>query len=95
MARGRAVFEAQGCAACHVPPLTYTSDQVVDVGLEDGQGLSRFNPPSLRGVSQRDSLLHDGRAKSLDAVFQDFGHQLREGLPDEDLRALVRFLKSL
>jgi DNA-binding beta-propeller fold protein YncE len=95
LARGRAVFEAQGCAACHVPPLTYTSDQIVDVGLEDEQGLRKFNPPSLRGVSQRDSFLHDGRARKLDAVFQDFGHQLRKGLPDEDLQALVRFLKSL
>jgi DNA-binding beta-propeller fold protein YncE len=93
--RGRAVFKEQGCAACHIPPLTYTSDQIVDVGLEDEQGLRKFNPPSLRGVSQRDSFLHDGRAKSLHAVFQDVGHQLREVLPDEDLVALVRFLQGL
>ena len=93
--RGRAVFEARRCAACHVPPLTYTSDQIVDVGLEDEQGLRKFNPPSLRGVSQRDSFLHDGRAKDLEAVISEFGHQLSEGLSDEDLRGLVRFLKSL
>jgi len=92
---GRAVFQTHGCAACHVPPLTYTSDQVVDVGLEDEHGLKTFNPPSLRGVSQRDRFLHDGRAKDLPAVFQDVGHQLPDGLPDADVQALVRFLQTL
>lgn len=93
--RGRAVFAAQGCSACHVPPLTFTSDQIVDVGLADERGATKFNPPSLRGVGQQERLFHDGRAESLEAVFSEFGHQLEGGLEDEDLRALVRYLQSL
>ncbi|REJ87663.1 MAG: hypothetical protein DWQ34_13610 [Planctomycetota bacterium] len=93
--QGRTVFHAEGCARCHVPPLTYTSDQIVDVGLEDEQGARKFNPPSLRGVSQNERLLHDGRVDSLEALFRDEGHQLETGLSDDDVAALVRFLRSL
>ena len=93
--RGRAVFDAEGCARCHVPPLTYTSDRIVDVGLEDERGGREFNPPSLRGVSQNERFLHDGRAHSLEALFSEEGHQLERGLSDEDVAALVRFLRSL
>jgi cytochrome c peroxidase len=93
--RGREVFAAENCGWCHVPPLTYTSDRLVDVGLVDEQGLSKFNPPSLRGVSQQTRFFHDGRAESLRAVFEDYGHQLETGLDEQDLQALVRFLQSL
>lgn len=93
--RGRAVFAAENCGQCHVPPLTYTSDRLADVGLVDEEGLSKFNPPSLRGVSQQRRFFHDGRAESLRAVFEEYGHQLETGLDEQDLEALVRFLESL
>lgn len=93
--RGRAVFEHQGCGACHVPPLTYTSHPAFDVGLSDEKGMSKFNPPSLRGVGQNSAFLHDGRAASLEAVFRDEGHQLTDELRNGDLPALLRFLHSL
>ncbi len=92
---GRRVFHDLGCAKCHVPPLTYTSDQLVDVGLTDEAGQRKFNPPSLRGVSQRDSLLHDGRARSLEDLFQVHGHQLDVEPTPSDFAALLRFLRSL
>ncbi|MEW4528933.1 cytochrome c peroxidase [Maioricimonas sp. JC845] len=95
VARGRQVFDAQGCGVCHVPPLTYTSDQIVDVGIHDEAGARKFNPPSLRGVSQRRRWFHDGRAGSLRSVFEDHGHQLKSGLSEDDLTALLRFLRSL
>ncbi len=93
--RGPEVFASQGCAHCHVPPLTYTSDHIVEVGLTDEQGLTKFNPPSLRGVSQQYRFLHDGRAATLRSVFEDHGHQLPQGLTAEETDALVRFLESL
>jgi len=93
--RGRAVFRSQGCVRCHIPDLTYTSDAVYDVGLEDEQGLRKFNPPFLHGVSQRETLLHDGRAKSLREVFTDHSHPTRETISDADLDALVEFLRTL
>ena len=93
--RGEAVFQENGCATCHVPPLTFTTDSVFDVGLRDEVGLEKFNPPSLRGVSQRRVYFHDGRARTLEAVFSEFGHQLATDLSEDDLRALVRYLRSL
>lgn len=93
--RGRDVFQSAGCVRCHVPSLTFTSDSVYDVGYVDESGLKKFNPPSLRGVSQRDSLFHDGRVDSLEAVLTIENHQLSEPLNEPDLKALLQYLKTL
>ena len=93
--KGREVFHSQGCSACHVPSFTYTTDGAYDVGLHDQVGNRKFSPPSLRGVSQRDRLLHDGRAKSLEEVFSEWHHQLERPLNPENLRNLATFLQSL
>ncbi|QDT53809.1 Di-heme cytochrome c peroxidase [Caulifigura coniformis] len=95
VAAGRQVFEREGCAKCHVPSLTFTTDAVFDVGLTDEEGLSKFNPPSLRGVSQRSTFLHDGRAKSLRSVFEDHSHQIPGGLGPQDLNRLLEYLRSI
>ena len=92
--QGRRVFDSAGCTRCHIPPLTYTSDSTYDVGIHDEAGLKLFNPPSLRGVSQRDRLFHDSRAKSLEDVL-DQGHFTQVELSPDDRAALLRFLKSL
>jgi YVTN family beta-propeller protein len=91
--RGRRVFEVRQCARCHSPP-DYTSEGAYDVGLKDELGRSKYNPPSLRGVSQRDRLFHDNRAANLDEVFSRFKHQVDE-LPAHELLDLLVFLKSL
>jgi cytochrome c peroxidase len=95
VARGEKVFAREGCAACHVPPLTFTSHAAYDVGLEDEKGLKKFNPPSLRGVGRLKKLFHDNRANSLRDVFETHGHQLKEPLSNRDLADLVRYLESL
>jgi cytochrome c peroxidase len=92
---GKKIFHREACDQCHVPPLTYTSHASYDVGLADEKGLKKFNPPSLRGVGRLRKLLHDNRANSLRDVFETHGHQLKEPLPEEELRALVRYLESL
>lgn len=94
VARGRRVFEKHRCDRCHLSP-TYTSAKTYDVGLEDETGNSLFNPPSLRGVSQRERLLHDGRARRLEEVFTRFQHPADTELPREDLSDLITFLRSL
>ncbi len=94
VAAGRQIFEARGCVNCHQPP-HYTSEGAYDVGLADKLGNRLYNPPSLRGVSQRGPLFHDGRAKSLEDVLIKFRHQLEEPLSDEELRRLLAFLRSL
>ncbi len=93
--RGRAIFEKHNCGNCHVPPLTYTTQGAFDVGMTDRLGNTKFNPPSLRGVSQRYRLFHDNRAASLEDAFRIHGHQIDEALTDRELADLVRFLRSL
>lgn len=95
-AAGRELFERLKCADCHSGP-KLTSSQVVDVGLSDAAGERQFNPPSLLGVSQRDRWLHDGRARTLRAVFADHHHPdgATGGLSSADLDALVAYLSSL
>jgi cytochrome c peroxidase len=65
--RGRQVFAAQSCHECHMPP-HYTSSVAYDVGLTDQRGENRFNPPSLRGLSQRSRYFHDNRIGSLEEL---------------------------
>ena len=92
--RGKALFQRNECGRCHQGE-AYTSDDTYDVGLEDELGRREFNPPSLRGASQRTAFFHDGRAKSLSEVFGKHQHQLDEPLSEKDLADLVAFLRSL
>ncbi|MEE3365023.1 MAG: cytochrome c peroxidase [Planctomycetota bacterium] len=94
VARGRVVFQRAGCAGCHSPP-SYTSSRTYDVGISDELGRRRFNPPSLRGVSQRDGLFHDNRARDLGEVIGRFGHGLKTPLDADDRAVLLQFLESL
>jgi YVTN family beta-propeller protein len=92
--RGRAVFDRQGCAACHAPP-TYTTPQTYRVGLADEAGLTAFNPPSLRGVSQGGPFFHDNRAATLEEVFTRYRHQVKGELTKRELDDLLAFLRDL
>jgi cytochrome c peroxidase len=92
---GAVVFESRGCVACHDPFTSLTTDGVFDVGLPDRSGLRQFNPPSLGAVSQRDRLLHDGRARSLQDVLLKYSHPSGQKLPQPERRALIEYLKGL
>ncbi len=94
IAKGRDVFQSNNCVNCHAPP-AYTTPVTVDVSLLDELKRSRFNPPSLRGVSQRPRYFHDGRAESLEQVVLKIQHQLEEPLTPKDAKALLAFLRSL
>lgn len=92
--RGRQVFTAQACHACHKSP-TYTTARTYDVGFKDESGNAAFNPPSLRGVGHRDRLFHDNRARSLEEVFTKHKHQIDVDLSSQELSDLFAFLRSL
>jgi YVTN family beta-propeller protein len=94
VARGAVLFERLECGACHTPP-TYTSPDVFDVDLVDEHGHHEFNPPSLRGVSQRQRFFHDGRAQSLTDVFARYQHQITESLSQRDVGDLVSYLHTI
>ncbi|MFN3192268.1 MAG: cytochrome c peroxidase [Aureliella sp.] len=93
--KGHQQFTKLGCAECHAGK-NLTSPETYDVGLVDEANERQFNPPSLRGVSQRQTaLLHDGRAGSLSEVFEKEQHQLDAPLTKKQLGQLVAYLQSL
>jgi YVTN family beta-propeller protein len=92
--KGRSIFRKSGCVDCHSLP-NYTSADSYDVGLKDELGNTKFNPPSLLGVSQRDNLFHDGRAGSLKEVLKEFRHGQDRELSDEQIEALIQFLMRI
>ncbi len=93
--KGREVFESAGCSKCHNGFTSYTTDDTFDVGLSDAHGSSLFNPPSLSGISQRDRLLHDGRARSIEDVLIRFDHPSPESLSASERKTLIEFLLAL
>ena len=93
--RGRQLFESRGCSDCHGGS-KYTSNDVYDVGLVDENRQKLFNPPSLRGVSQRGpELFHDCRADGLRGVLVDKKHRLEEKLSEAQVADLIAFLNAL
>ena len=65
------------------------------MGLADEKGLQRFNPPSLRGVSQREPYLHDGSAATLRDVFLARQHPRGAVYTAEEVSELVAYLARL
>lgn len=87
-------FVRSGCSSCHAGN-AYTTPDSVDVGLVDETGSTHFNPPSLRGVSQRGPWFHDGRAKTLQEVLHSGHHAPESPLTPEQVSLLEVLLKSL
>ncbi|MCA9107808.1 MAG: c-type cytochrome [Planctomycetales bacterium] len=94
ISRGRTRFEALGCSDCHAGELL-TSPGTFDVGLVDQQGNHLFNPPSLRGLSQRSPYFHDGSAATLEVLLDESRHQLQEPLSEQERADLLAYLRSL
>ncbi len=94
IARGKTVFENHDCARCHASP-TFTTPKAYDVGLTDKQGNKHFNPPSLRGVSHRGPFFHNNSAATLEDVFQKHQHPANVKYSQEEVRDLIKYLKSL
>lgn len=99
--RGEAVFKASknGCASCHAGP-ELTDGKLHDVGLlERGDVYRAHNPPSLRGVYDKDPYLHDGRSPNLrDMLIGPHGPETLVGgepLSPIELDDLIAYLKAL
>ncbi|MDX2038519.1 MAG: cytochrome c peroxidase [Isosphaeraceae bacterium] len=98
--RGEAIFRSAkaACSSCHSGP-EFTDGKIHEVGLETNEDYYRgYNPPSLRGVYDKDPYLHDRRAKTLEDVIT--GPHNPENLGGESLSAtevadLIAYLKSL
>ncbi|HEY2587337.1 MAG TPA: cytochrome c peroxidase [Tepidisphaeraceae bacterium] len=93
VARGYRAFQQWDCDHCHEPP-TFTSPRAYDVRHPDELGQRKWNPPSLRGVSQLPALFHDNSASSLRDVLYRFKHPHGQDLSGQ-IDDLVTFLESL
>jgi mono/diheme cytochrome c family protein len=92
--RGRAVFEDQGCDACHEgPTLTDGSQHRFETRLR------QVDTPSLIGLGHSPPYYHDGSAQDLWALLTDKAsvHDMADtsGLSDEQLRDLIAYLEGL
>ena len=92
--QGRRLFDTVGCISCHSGK-AFTSEATYDVGIHDELGNQQFNPPSLRGISQRASFFHDGRAKTLRDVLKSGHHGADQQLAEEELNAIEVLLLTL
>jgi YVTN family beta-propeller protein len=99
--RGQAVFRSAkaACNTCHGGP-ELTDGKIHAAGLEEPDDAYRgYNPPSLRGVYDKDPYLHDGRSKTLEETLSG-PHEpdLVSGLgslTDAERADLIAYLKSL
>jgi cytochrome c peroxidase len=87
------------CNTCHGGP-ELTDGKIHSVGLEERDDVYKgYNPPSLRGVYDKDPYLHDGRAKSLrDTLAGPHAADSVTGLGElsgAELDDLIEYLKSL
>lgn len=92
--RGRKLFAKLDCRQCHQPPV-FTSADTYDVGFRDESNVSRFNPPSLRGVAYRSRFFHDGRDGSLDAALKRHLSALKKQVTRTERQSLRAYLLSL
>lgn len=99
--RGEQVFRSAkaACNTCHGGQ-EFTDGKIHDVGLgERGDVYRGYNPPSLRGVYDKDPYLHDGRSRSLrDALTGPHRPDEVTGLgtlSESELNDLIEYLKSL
>ena len=97
--RGRALFNGKGhCRSCHRGS-AITSDSPRAVIMDQGAKWTPYDVPSLRGVGRTAPYLHDGRAATLEEIFERHNPEKRHGRAHEftktELSDVIAFLKSL
>lgn len=94
VARGRQLFEAEGCRACHDGPSYTDRDRHKLAGT-----LKESDTPSLLGVWASAPYFHDGSAATLEALLRDRGavHGMADTakLSDQQVSDLTAFLDTL
>ena len=93
---GFKVFNAKGCATCHVPPL-FTNFEFENAGIGDDAGrkdatkadadAGKFKVPSLRNVALTAPYFHDGQTKTLEEAI---AYMARGGTKNPNLSAKLK-----
>jgi YVTN family beta-propeller protein len=99
--RGKKIFFGKGrCTRCHEGE-AYCHGEQHRVASTEGMPKSEtlFDTPSLRGVGRTAPYLHDGRADTLEDIFQRHNKEQLHGsahrLNPQEVQDLVTFLRSL
>jgi DNA-binding beta-propeller fold protein YncE/mono/diheme cytochrome c family protein len=94
VARGKQLFDAEGCRSCHEGPAYTDRERHKFAGT-----LKQSDTPSLLGVSASAPYFHDGSAATLEALLQDRGavHGMADtaALTDQQVADLTAFLDTL
>jgi cytochrome c peroxidase len=99
--RGQAVYRSSkaACANCHGGP-ELTDGKIHTIGLEERRDVYKgYNPPSLRGLYDKDPYIHDGRTPDLrEAITKWHNPEEVTGLgelSETELDDLIEYLKTL
>ena len=98
--RGKLLFEGKAkCSRCHVGP-TFQDGETHNVGTSLMRDLkSKFDTPSLRGISKTAPYLHHGKANTLSAIFREYNRAEKHGaahtLSKQEFTELIAYLNSL
>lgn len=102
-AQGEQLFLTAGantCASCHTPPMFITSTPQAAFALLDPNdlginGQNRFKSGSLRNISNRKALFHNGSIANLQAMFTAVPGIPQHSVPPPDVARLTAFLNTL
>jgi cytochrome c peroxidase len=94
VARGKQLFESEGCRSCHAGPAYTDRERHKLTGT-----LPASDTPSLIGIAASAPYFHDGSAATLEALLRDRGavHGMADTakLSDQQVADLTAFLETL
>jgi hypothetical protein len=91
--RGKLVFEKLNCGYCHSGSY-YTDMKMHRIG-ENIEFEAGWDTPTLVEVWRTAPYLFDGRAATLDDVFEIYRHGIRDQVSKKEIEELVEFVNSL
>lgn len=90
---GRKVFEKLKCGECHSGPY-YTDMKMHRIG-EDIEFEKGWDTPTLIEVWRTAPYLFDGRAATMEEVFEVHKHGIDKKVSKKDIEALTEYVNSL
>ena len=90
---GRKIFEKLNCTECHSGPY-YTDLKMHRIG-EDIEFEKGWDTPTLREVWRTAPYLFDGRAATMEEVFEIHKHGIDKKVSKKEIKALTEYVNSL
>lgn len=90
---GQRIFEKLKCGECHSGPY-YTDMRMYRIG-EDIEFEKGWDTPTLREVWRTAPYLFDGRAATMEEVFEVYKHGVDKKLSRKEVEALTEYVNSL